>query len=992
MSTPSIPPRPQRNAQQNVQTAVRSDQPLVPPRPLRKTDPSPTRSPLNFPPSAMATRPPPKRTSQELPRRPPSVSLPDLGHEGDEYSSFDQLSAEAKANTAEQTRNIAADLPMHQPKASVPQSTATKNISRVTDTDSTTAAGHGIGRSKPADDVHKMPPGDSSPASPSRMTRVTSNSRRAPSTEPPNILRTKASFNRSSQSLGLERQASRPGSVYGDDTEHGIPEIGQQIPLNRFAGDAQAPTPGSGQSAHAPGIGFFNDGSTKQHKKKHSRQEFLTHDSYGLEHDEDHADQFEREWMRKHPQEAAREQVYRHLPKPESALSSEQLNRIVHSSDSGAAPMPSTPGEEDAIQEYLSRMSPQVSHDNRTTNDATLGSPMRKTFPRSLHPDDAVEDDNHAPRKLHRYDSEDEHTQRDGTPILAADEMMKRPGSAFMPAAVVPEPRADDDYYYESGGEHNSRRSSMHVPSRPSSRPSSVHGSQALHGYGGGSLHRFISHEEVHHSGSGTPLEEIEEYEPLFPDDDGRAEKPAAIKKRPDLAAMHHFPSQDVWEDTPDSLQYHAEVSTPDLEREQEAIDADRTAGIAFETPEQEQARQRAGPDMTSKEKTLIPPHFKPGVIEQVKAAHRPGAHRFPSSDVWEDTPSSMLGETTVNLPDMDDVRSPPEDRATTSALPGSQDDMDARATTAGGMGKPSIPSRPQRPSKLAADKKPGDEETSPTKTKPPGILAKPSVPARPVRPARDGSDENVPSPPQAKAKPAVPARPGSKISALQGNFLSDLNNRLKLGPQAIPKKEESPVASEEAVEREPLVDARKSRAKGPARRKPASSAPDRKPSHTFAMSPLITCWTIDETDELQVQNESEKENVDPGAGDAPEAEKILKGNEKTNTDSAAPAKDVAAEISRSRRPSETAQSHAESADALKAAIAEAGAGPKVDAIEEEGAAVEETPAKEKSASLETTEAVKGEDIPGAFPGEEGEVVVKDETKDVDDNKSAAVA
>ncbi|CAK1360481.1 uncharacterized protein RHO25_003781 [Cercospora beticola] len=982
MSTPSIPPRPQRNAQQNGQTTVRSDQPLVPPRPLRKTDPSPTRSPLNFPPSAMATRPPPKRTSQELPRRPPSVSLPDLGHEGDEYSSFDQLPAEAKADNAEQTRNIAADLPMHQPKASVPQSTATKNISKVTDTDSTTAAGLGIGRSKPADDVHKMPPGDSSPASPSRITRVTSNSRRAPSTEPPNILRTKASFNRSSQSLGLERQTSRPGSVYGDDTEHGIPEIGQQIPLNRFAGDAQAPTPGSGQSTHAPGIGFFNDGSAKQHKKKHSRQEFLTHDSYGLEHDEDHADQFEREWMRKHPQEAAREQIYRHLPKPESALSSEQLNRIVHSNDSGAAPMPSTPGEEDAIQEYLARMSPQVSHDQRTSsNDATLGSPVRKTFSRSLHPDDAAEDDHHAARKLHRYESEDEHTQRDGTPILAADELMKRPGSAFMPPAVVPEPRADDDYYYESGGEHNSRRSSMHVPSRPSSRPGSVHGAQNLHGYGGGSLHRFISHEEVHHSGSGTPLEEIEEYEPLFPEDDGKAEKPKAIKKRPDLAAMHHFPSQDVWEDTPDSLQYLAEVSTPELERQQEAIDADRAAGAVFETPEQEQARQRAGPDMTSKEKTLIPPHFKPGVIEEVKAAHRPGAHRFPSSDVWEDTPSSMLGETTVNLPDMDDVRSPPEERATTSALPWSQDDMDARATTAGGMGnKPSIPSRPQRPSKLSAEKKLGDEQTSPTKTKPPGIPAKPSIPARPTRSSREGdSDENVTSPPQAKAKPAVPARPGSKISALQGNFLSDLNNRLKLGPQAIPKKEEVPAASEEAVEREPLADARKSRAKGPARRKPASSS-DRKPSHTFAMSPLITCWTIDETDELQVQNESEKENADPEA----ETEKVLEANEKTNTDSAAPpARDVAAEISKSRHPSETAQSHAESAEALKAAIAEAGAGPKVNAIEEE-AAVAETPAEEKSAVLETTGTVKAGDIPGGFPGEdaEGEVVVK-ETKEV---------
>lgn len=286
----------------------------------------------------MANRLAPRRTSQDLPRRPPSVSLPDLGHEGDEYSSFDQLPPEAhgvsveKDEDNEQTRNVAADLPMHQPRASVPQSTATKNISKVTDTDSTTAAGLGIGRARPADDVHKLPPGD---ASPSRVTRVTGSTRRAPSTEPPNILRTKASFNRSTPTLGLERQTSRPGSVYGDDAEHGIPEIGQQIPLNRFAGDAQAPTPGGGQSAHAPGIGFFNDGSTKHHKKRHSRQEFLTHDSYGLEHDENHADQFEKEWMKKHPQEAAKEHYSRHLPRPETAMTSDQLNRLIHSSDSG---------------------------------------------------------------------------------------------------------------------------------------------------------------------------------------------------------------------------------------------------------------------------------------------------------------------------------------------------------------------------------------------------------------------------------------------------------------------------------------------------------------------------------------------------------------------------------------------------------------------------------------------------------------------------------
>lgn len=560
-----------------------------------------------------------------------------------------------------------------------------------------------------------------------------------------------------------------------------------------------------------------------------------------------------------------------------------------------------------------------------------------------------------------------------------------------MQAAVVPEPR-DDDYYYESDHSgHGSRRSSMHLPSRPSSRPGSTHGGHNMGGYGGGSLHRFISHEEPHHSGTGTPLEEIEEYEPLFPDDEGgQKKKPKAIKHRPDLAAMHHFPSQDVWEDTPSSLQYSAEVSTPELEHQQVALNADRgeaAASALFETPEQEQKRQTQGPNMTSDAKTFMKPQFKTGVFDH----HRPVAHKFPSADVWEDTPSSMLGETTVYLPEMDETRGLPEDRATTAAMAAQQDDQDSRSTTAGGLSQPSVPAtRPQRRSNLAQAESVTSptEETSPTKTKAPSIPAKPNIPARPARPSRSeeggaplaqsrsGESEGAPVP---KAKPAVPARPGSKISAMQANFMNDLNNRLKLGPQGPPPKKEEEV---EEQPREPLSDARKSRAKGPPRRKPASSpASDRKFSATFAMSPLITCWTIDESDELRIQNDSEKENADPTAQDAPKTEKILEEIEQSNTKSAAPAEDVAAAISKSKRPSETASDHAQSADALKAALAEAGAGPAVDTVEEEAVddeAVTSPPA------VEETSKVKAGDVPGGFPaaekGEsaEGNLVVKE--------------
>ncbi|EME41772.1 hypothetical protein DOTSEDRAFT_73990 [Dothistroma septosporum NZE10] len=937
MSTPNVPPRPQRT--QAGQAAPKSDLPSIPPRPSRTNERSQSResyarSPLYGPPVSLGSKPVQPasgRLSAELPRRPPSVSLPSVGAEGDEYSSFDQLPPEAhgvSAETAdlggangEQTKNVSADLPMHQPKASVPQSTAKRQIENVTGTDSTQAAGLGIGRSKPADDVHKLPPGDLGTSS--SLSRVTSHTnagqgtRRAPSIDQ----------SRSTPNLALERTTSRPGSIFGEEDEHGIPAIGQQVPLLAMAGDVQAPSPGPGHSQHAPGIGFFNDGSTRAHnRKRSSRHEFGPPDSYGIRHDHENQDQFEKEWVRKHPHEAMREGNLLHLYRPETALSSEQLNRLVHS-DSATAATPGTPDEHEA-EEYLERASSTApDHPKRASNDLhEPTSPHRKAgFPFNekslLHPDDAVEAD--APRRSSRsygYDSDHEHEHTDGTPILASDEIMKRPSSAFMHAAVTPDPdhNVDDGYYYDSDTA-NSRRGS-HSNSRPSSRPASVHGAGAMQAYSGGSLRRFVSREEEHHSGMGTPLEEIEEYEPLFPEDEKNRDSPKKLfKKRPELA-QHHFPSQDVWEDTPSSLQYSTTVSTPDLERRREEMDAARQAQTAatFETPEEEQNRRRQAEQehgMTSDTKTFVKPHFKPGVASEL---HRPSTHRFPSSDVWEDSPDSysLVNTTTVSA-SQEELRSPP----------GDDDD------------RPQIPARPQRSAKRTEEVSPADIRSPPSPEK-----VKPVIPARPQRTSRsdetDGVDATISrEAPPVKAKPPVPARPGGeKISALKAGFMSDLNNRLKLGPQAPPKKESEPEAEEEP--KAPLADARKSRARGPARRAPAKSAvADRKSSVAFAFSPLIHCWSIDESDELNVQKEEEhhdetnKENVpedEPETGrEAPEAEKALTQNEHNNTDSAAPAEDIAKQISSSEQPWKVAREHRGSESELKAALAAAGAAPR---------------------------------------------------------------
>lgn len=321
--------------------------PQVPPRPTRKIDPSPvrdehTRSPFNEPFSLSASsrrRSGSHLTTAEVPPRPPSVSLPSVGQEGLEYDSYDQLPPEAHGvsvngseTTSEQTVNVSANMPLHQPKASVPQSTAKSRISTVTRTDSTQAAAAGIGRARPDDDVHTTPA--DSTTSLDRVISRDNDLRLVPSAEP-HPLRQQASYNRSTSSL----RHSRPGSVHEPgEHEEGIPEIGMQIPLHPNAGDVQAPSPAPGLSQHTPGVGFFNDGSARAHTRRRSgRQQFGPPDSYGMHGHHgygEHHDQFERDWCAKHPDQAAKEgyNVYGNLnvPRPETALSSEELNRLVN--------------------------------------------------------------------------------------------------------------------------------------------------------------------------------------------------------------------------------------------------------------------------------------------------------------------------------------------------------------------------------------------------------------------------------------------------------------------------------------------------------------------------------------------------------------------------------------------------------------------------------------------------------------------------------------
>ncbi|KAE8390488.1 altered inheritance of mitochondria protein 21 [Aspergillus alliaceus] len=802
---PAIPPRPSRSP--NQQGLAPTDVPKIPPRPTQRFDRSvsPLRdsyapSPLNEPPNGSSMS---RSVSQDVPQRPPSVTIPSLGEEGIEYedlnvANISESRRESQHPTPAEMRNVGSDLKLHAPRPSLPSSSAKAKVQAVTRTDSRQAAAAGLGGTvSPTPDEHHE-----------RRTRS---------------LQSRTSYSRADSSTSFDR----PLSMNGD--EHGIPEIGQRVPMYPNAGDVQAPSP-------SPYVLEQQSGqrSGRSHNRTRSgREASLPPGSYGLHgHGVQPNDRFEKAWYEKHPEEYVKEEQGQYgpgvgSPRPDWAMSSDDLNKIVRGSavtGSGLGTSPAvvgTPEEEVgyiASDEYTHRLQSPPPESRRGSRLVAESSLRKESLPSAQVEDQqetaVAKETNHKPEEpgvihvdepyhhLHHPDGfaqtpgpEDpsrmsgEGDVDDAEPILAADEV--RPESAFQHPAVSP------TFGRRESTEVDRSRTPSVNHSRSNSRSASHHNSLPT-------LARLNSRDEREES--HTPLEDVEEYEPLFPEDDNEAKKPVPtaerLKQRPDML-KHRFPSQDIWEDSPNSLQLQATVSTPDVPKHEN-----------FETPEQESFRRSQA--------SRVDPHKVASQILQSEEHHnvqsisRPdiAKQRFPSRDIWEDAPESQKLVTTVE-PSEGEIKSP--DVGT----------------------KPNIPSRPQKRPPVDASTKP---VTSPTeKRQPPSIpdRPKPQVPTRPAKPVFPGNGGESKDT-TAKAKPAVPARPGgSKIAALKAGFLSDLNSRLQLGPQAPPKPQEK--VEEAPAEKAPLSDARKGRARGPARRRPAAD-------NTGAKLPTIPEVRITET------------------------------------------------------------------------------------------------------------------------------------------------
>lgn len=541
-----------------------------------------------------------------------------------------------------------------------------------------------------------------------------------------------------------------------------------------------------------------------------------------------------------------------------------------------------------ATDEYTSRLSsPRTSRPASVVGKERIMSPLKKI---SFNPEISVSDPSlaegetvHVPEQRRRsyvVGSDDGASADDGettysAPILAPDEVEKRSSGLGLAPAV------------EVGPERRGSAYEMEPSSRPTSRPSSIYG-------GAPSI-------EV----QSTPLDDVDEYEPLFNEDDDKvATKKSPAAPKGDEERPSGFPSKDLWEDAPNSVHATAEVSTPDVTEEPARLAKRADTAPRTETPAQAFARRQeelaethprnaestfqspSPPSQEAKKPTWFEhqPQLKEGAVERPNQLKQ----RFPSRDVWEDSPESHQLEAEVSAPQSE------EEEAEEAAAKQEKAEK----------GKPIVP---ERPSRKSSTEKPAIPERP-----------KPQVPARPTRTKVDESTLSEAGAP--KFKPSVPTKVGSKIAAMQAGFMSDLNQRLKLGPQA-PKKEE-PAAEDVSAPKEPaapLSDARKGRARGPQRRAPrASPSPaavssqvdgagedaPAAPAAKLSFAVPSMAWSLDpDAGTLSVGGEPEEkaevdEDEDDGREAAPEPKEVA-----TSTSGEATAKAEASEDEDEEKP-----------------------------------------------------------------------------------------
>ncbi|KOS22720.1 Midasin [Escovopsis weberi] len=729
-TVPAVPPRPSRSPTKESSPAL----PLAPPRPVNtRIERSRSPNPARFAQSPLNGGINPRTHSGSLLSLignegeltglndfSGSQHMPSVGEEGMEYSVVAAEMSKGLEASPEQTRSVGDDIKLHAPRPSLPAESAKRRVMTVTRTNSDKAATLGFGKGED----------------------------RAASREPLRRKPSSAGFSTTSEQAQLFNE------------EHGIPEIGQRVPMNPHLGDVQAPSPAVGAEGHA-----------RHHSRKLSARS-LPPGSYGMHgHGMTSQDELEKAYYKKHPEMLARDQ---HTPlhdrQNDFAMSSSDLNKLVRDTASRAADRASsvdyrgTPADEVAFrasEEYARRSSVEM---------AAQEEPTPRGRRRTIH----IEEPKHSEYYQYGAEAESPVDNEDGeynAPILASDEVDKEPKKAQHPV-VRPRLERNDSSYSQDG------RST----SRPRSRPTSTYNALPTFDH--------------------TRLENVEEYEPLFPDEAAKNEQDKPVERK----SRHHFPSKDVWEDAPGSAFETTEVSTPDMNEEapkRSSLIRDSrpiTPAHAFALQQEQLAEKEAG----SRKHNFLPLVEDRPRQEQQSPSKLANGRRFPSRDVWEDAPESSLYEAEV---------SQSKEHAARPGVP---------ARPMKKTGELLRPPLPERPSSVVGLREDAVRAISAASSSPTHAHQSPAIPPRPARKASSDSKDDEASRQRAPA-PAGTGRPvGGKIAALKAGFMSDLNKRLSQGPA--PAKREEPAqedAPAEQSEKVPLTDARKGRARGPQRRAP---------------------------------------------------------------------------------------------------------------------------------------------------------------------------
>ena len=469
-----------------------------------------------------------------------------------------------------------------------------------------------------------------------------------------------------------------PRQVPKGSNDTGIPEIGKQVPMYPNAGDVQAPTPNPSRQASAVPAHVKKGPKSASHVTK--KEDYGEYGS-GL-----------------HPLER-RSGHY--------SMSSDDLNQIVaQTATPTAVNFPGVPEEELgylASEEYAKAMGTATPREELTEAEANKLQKLNsgettQTREGSQSPELTIHIQPRAHERSgsHPYgrhnllgkfsqsqasltssslveakdpSEEEEYGQKSGefrdehfsgTPILASDEITKRGGTStphYHPAVSPP-----------LGPRRTSSKPASRAPSRPPSRGA------------------------MREPAAPGPLPDVEEHEPLFPEDDEVKESQAALREGVEKAfagkisrSSRKFPSNDIWEDAPPSSHLSATVASPPPGLSPLGLDAvaagDR--GAPGEEAQDEESDRLGVPNRHKKGQSPTDDQQSKQLRLAALAKIASGKQRFPSKDIWEEAPdSAQLTATVSPTPANEESQSPVDTTAPEVTFP--PNTAPTRVTTGG--------------------------------------------------------------------------------------------------------------------------------------------------------------------------------------------------------------------------------------------------------------------------------------------------------------------